>query len=221
MKTLERPAKKTATRAATPFDMQASGVPGWLSCSIWQTPPSFPNRSRCQADVLEAEKTEASLIVREYRRTEELYALHDINARQHALDDLNPMKKLDPAQRQAINREIVSCDHQQFLVAIHQFRELRKSAEDLAKTILGRLVKSFDDELNERALEAEERLTKDFIPLKNGNDWECWRQPFVTNCHSWREVCRNALKNLNAENSIGAIQWLATTEENTPSVPWI
>jgi hypothetical protein len=217
---LEKPVKKSA-KAQTPFDAQAAGVPGWLSCKIWNTPPSFPNRSRCADVVLEHEKTEAALIVREYRKAEQLAADNDLGARQSKLEDMNPMKKLAPEQRQAIQKEIQSCDRQQFLVAITELRELRESAADLAKTILQRLIVSFDEDLNDRALEAEGRLMKDGIALQNQGDWELWRMPFVVNAHSWREVCRNAFRNINGENAVGAIQWLATDEENVPSVPWM
>jgi hypothetical protein len=223
MKTLERPTPKKAMRAQTPFHYEAEGVPGWLGCELWSTPPSYPNRSRCQRDVLDAERKEAARIVDEYREAEKLSADNDLSWRQKQLYDhsLNPAKKLTPEQCQAIQVEMISCDHQKWLSAQSQLRELRGVAGDLARTILERLAKSFDAELQERALEAESRLTADFIPLQNGQDWELHHSPDVVKRHCWRELAKNAIRYLNQENSIGAIQWLATSEEHVPNVPWI
>lgn len=222
---LEKPAapkKSDAPKCATPFHFQASGVPGWLGCPpIWSTPPSYPSRIRCQRDVLPEEFKEATLLVAAFREAEEIAAANDLNARQNKLDDQNPMKKLSPVERQQVQEEIRNCNHAEFLVALQQMREYRDVACDLAKTILGRLVQGFNEELNERAWAAEERLAQDFIPFLNQGNWELHRQPDVVARHAWRELCRNALRYLSHENSIGSIQWLATQEENTPSVPWI
>jgi len=54
--------------------------------------------------------------------------------------------------------------------------ELRVDASELAKTILQRLIQSFDEELNVVALAAKARLTERGIPLANPDrsDWELW-----------------------------------------------
>jgi hypothetical protein len=220
--TLEKPAAKTSS-PKTPFHFEARGVPGWLSCELWSTPPSYPSREHCQRVVLDAERQEGERIVAEYREAEKLSADNDLSWRQKQLYDhsLNPAKKLTPEECQQIQREMITCDHQQWLVAQAQLRELRETAGDLARTILERLVKSFDDELQDRAVEAESRLAEDSIPLQNGDSWELWRVPSVVNRHCWRELARNAIRYLNFENSIGCVQWLATDEQGCPNVPWI
>jgi hypothetical protein len=198
---------------------------------------------RCQADVLEAEKAEAVKMIAEYREAETLHATNDIAARNHKLEESgavitpadvirgrnpgicpgggNPMKRLTLEERLAIEAELKACDHQQFLVACSQLQELRESAVDLAKTILGRLVKSFDAELAKAALEAEARLETIGLPIGNHAYWELHHNPELLARHSWREMARNAIRNLNMENSIGSVQWLATTEATTQSVPWV
>lgn len=223
---LEKPAPKKAAspRPATPFHYEASGVPGWLGCPpIWKTPPSFPSRIRCQRDVLNDEREAAAGIVSLYRGNEKIASDHDLGMRQNRLDEsaINPMRRLTPLEIQTIRKEMVSCDHQQHIIAQSELNELRESAADLASLILQRLIISFDEELNERAWEAEDRLTKDFIPLKNGDDYGLWRMPDVVNRHAWREIARNWLKNLSHENSVGAIQWLASSEEHVPQPSWM
>jgi hypothetical protein len=231
---------KKSLRPMTPFPaVSGKIVPGWLSCPpLWSAPPSFPTRARCQKVVLDAEREEAEKLVREYRAAEQLSAANDINLRQHKLDEGgpvlvshsmfgsvvgggNPRKQLSIEERLALQKEIHSCNHETFLIAEATLRELRESALDLAKVILPRLVQSFDAELNERALRVEEELTEDLIPLQNGSDYELWHRSDVIARHAWRELARNAANNLNVENAIGCIQFLCTSEENTPAVPWL
>jgi hypothetical protein len=192
--------------------------------SIWSTPPSYPNRSRCQREVLDAEKAEGARIVAEYRAAEQLAAENDLGARQSKLEDsaINPYKKLSPVEIQTLQEEIRQCNHGEYLVALQQQRELRDTAADLAKTILARLVKSFDEELRETAWQFEEQLAKDFIPLSNhaGDDFEAWHTPHVVARHAWRELAKSALRNMSAENAVGSIQFLATSEERVPLFPW-
>jgi hypothetical protein len=250
MKTvLERPKKSAAAlsekrksaksaqppKAKTPFDMTASGAPGWLSCSIWSSPPSYPSRQRCQRDVLSLEFQEALKIVSEYREAEALFAANDISVRQHKLEESvpvvaqpngwilsgNPMRRLTFEERFALQKEVEGCDHDKYLAAEAKLRELRKTAADLAKTVLGRLVKSFDAELNAAAIEAENRLAEIGLPLKNGNDFELHRHADILCRHSWREVSKSALRNLNLENAVGTCQWLCTFEEGVPGVSWL
>ena len=100
-------------------------------------------------------------------------------------------------------------------------RELRETALDLAKIILSRLLKSFDEELSALACEAEGRLAEDFIPLQNQGDWELHHMPEILYRHSWREIIRNWSKNICPENGVAAIQWLATSEEHVPQLSWV
>jgi hypothetical protein len=240
MKTAVLEITKKSPRPATPFPaVSGKPVPGWLSCPpLWPSPPSFPSRARCQRDVLDSEREEAERIVAEYREAEKLSADNDIALRQHQLDDAappmvnssefghiigggNPMKQLTIEQRLALQKEIRECNHEAFLAAEANLCELRQVALDMAKVILQRLTESFDAELSERALRVEADLTEDLIPLRNGADYELWRRSDVIARHSWRELARNAARNLNHENSVGCIQWLCTSETETPTVPWV
>jgi hypothetical protein len=208
MKTAVLEITKKSPRPATPFPaVSGKPVPGWLSCPpLWPSPPSFPSRARCQRDVLDSEREEAERIVAEYREAEKLSADND-------------MKQLTIEQRLALQKEIRECNHEAFLAAEANLCELRQVALDMAKVILQRLTESFDAELSERALRVEADLTEDLIPLRNGADYELWRRSDVIARHSWRELARNAARNLNHENSVGCIQWLCTSETETPTVP--
>ena len=223
-KLLERPAAKKSVRPQTPFHYEATGpYRAWLACPpLWNT-PVFPSRERCQREVLDAERVEAERIIREYREAEKTSADNDLGWRQKQLYDhsLNPAKRLTAEQCQMIHREMLTCDGMKFELAQVQMRALQETAGDLARTILERLIKSFDEELLARTVEAEQRLIDDGIPLQTGQDWELWRDPSLLRRHCWREVTKNAIRYLNPENTIGCVQWLATSEENTPNVPWI
>ena len=155
--------------AQTPLDVRASGTPGWLGCELWGAPPSFPSRARCQREVFDAERAETDRIVFEYRVNEKLLADNDLGARQNALaeHDRNPFKKLSPERHQQVLRELQTIDHEQYLVAASNLRALRQQALELASTILTRLAKSFDDELQAVAIAAEQRLEEASIPLHN------------------------------------------------------
>ena len=218
--TLERRPKTLATKAKTPFDAVASGTPGWLGCELWGSPLSFPTRARCAAEVLDVEKAETARIVREYRENEKLLADNDLGARQNALSehDTNPFKRLSPERHQQVLREMASINHEQYLAAASNLRALREQALELAQTILSRLVQSFDAELQTSAISAEQRLEQAEIPLSNPSrtDWELWHQNEVIYRHSWRELCRNKLANLDVNNAVGVCQWMASDETGVP-----
>jgi hypothetical protein len=248
---LEKPApKKATTKARTPFYEAKSAASGWLGCPpIWSTPPDYPSRSRCQSVVLDTERQEAERIVAEYRKAEKLSAANDLNWRQSQLH--NSSKGLTGEQAQQILREMLKGESKDFMAAQAQLRELRDAAIDLATTILSRLVKSFDAELQKRAIENEQRLERCGVPLSNSlawqqwnrirsertstilivqtplppepvtEDYELWHDPATLIPHSWRELARNALRNLDSTNAIGAVQWLATSEEHVPNVEWV
>ena len=218
MKTIERPAAKKSPKAHTPFPPSKKSIPGFLGNALWSAPPSYPPRTRCQKDVLDIEREEAARIISEYRENEKLAADNDLTSRNDALwhAEHNEMRKLPPVEKQRIQREITQCNHRDFLVAQSRLNELKVDAADLAKTILGRLIKSFDVELNDRAWEAEERLVADFIPLHNGDSWELWNSSEILFRHSWRAVVRHKLGQPDHSIAVGTIQWLCTTEERVP-----
>ena len=149
---------------------------------------------------------------------------NDLAVRQNALveNDRNPFKKLSPERHQQILRELQSIDRQKYLIADSNMRQLRQQASDLASTILTRLAKSFDVELQEVAIAAEQRLEEAGIPLSNPSrtDWELWHLNEVIYRHAWREIARNRIENLDLSAAIGACQWLASDEANVPFV-WV
>ena len=185
---VKKPAPKTV-KCKTPFLERNGDDRHYLGNPRWATPPSLPRRERCWRDVLDAERAEGLRLVAVFRQNEELERENDIGAitgRITQLDGSRMPAHHDEAQNLRAKRE--KCDHQQWLIAVSNLRELRASAYDLSKVILERLVDSFNDELNGVALDAEKRLTDAGIPLSNpeGNDWELWHSVEVTWRHSWK-----------------------------------
>ena len=104
-------------------------------------------------------------------------------------------------------------------MAQNYLAELRIDAAELSKEILTKLVESFDAELQEVAVAAEERLKASGITLCKQGDFELWHMTEVTYRHSWREIARHKLQQFDhsaADIAIGCIQWLCTDEDGVP-----
>ena len=101
-------------------------------------------------------------LIAEYRRQEALSALHDIDGRAVALEKPHAVRGVGA---ELLRREMAACNHDVYLSAQAKLAELREEALRLITPIAKRLVKSFADELNDVAVEAEGRLNKSGLPV--------------------------------------------------------
>jgi hypothetical protein len=94
---------------------------------------------------------------------ESIAAANDIESRQSELG------RLKGIGAELMKREISRCDHMKFIEAQDKLGELRKEPFGLVEPIFKRLVKSLDDELNQVARDAEQRLDAAGLSVRNGD----------------------------------------------------
>ena len=116
--------------------------------------------------VVSPQEAEAGVeLIAEYRAQESISAANDIESRQKELTRIHGI----PAE--LLKRDIAKCDHLKFIEAQEKLTALRKEALALVSPIFKRLVKSLDDQLNETAVGAEQRLSVAGLPVRNGDSW--------------------------------------------------
>ena len=216
------PTKTEVKKAQTPFSEQAGGPGrGWLNNPRWPTLPQGhnPPRDRVQRDVGDAEKKQASDIIKRYRETEELARQHDADQRQNDLHRLGDSGK-HGFERARLRKEIEACDLETFLNAQTRLRELKGEAEKVVVIILRRLIASFDAELQENAIEEETRLQSQGFPIldEHNGTWMLHSFPIISCLHARRESCRNLLQQFEVKRrgedlAIATLQFIATDDD--------
>ena len=221
-------ATKTSSKITTDLsercDVNARGK--WLGIARLTRLPDtgFPPRETAQLVVTDVEKLAGEKIISEYRAAETVAEKHDADRISRDLDRLggNGAHGFDRAD---LRKELGQCDRQTFLDAEQKMTELRDQAIALVKPILERLVDQFDTELTEVALAREAELAKLGAPLfidkldTRGvaiREYPLHDDPVVTALQCRREVARRTSIVLNRETSIGACQWLTSSEQGVP-----
>jgi hypothetical protein len=204
-------ATKTKTKAETPF----SGKPGWE----WNRVPQggVPTRTRSQSIVSEGEAKAGEKLIAEYRAQQAIFEEHDIDGKSAVLAKSYQFPSLSGYEQEMLRRSIAAADHGKHLAAQARLAELRKEAFELVKPIFKRLIESLDDELNDSALEAEQRLDRAGVPVRNGDEWMLHNDAVCKALWS----CRNLVEKTfcavaESGDGIAAVQWYCTSEEHTP-----
>jgi hypothetical protein len=173
-------------------------------------PCGQPTRERCQSIVTQ-EETEAGVkLIVAYRQWETQAASNCIESRQHELT------RLKGINAELMKREISRCDPVKFVEGQDKLAELRKEAFELVEPIFKRLAKSLNDELNETAIAAEERMERAGLPVKNGDSWMLHGDAICQAIWSRRHIAERTLSELTVDSAIGATQWLTSNEEGAP-----
>ena len=124
--------------------------------------------------------------------------------------------RLKSIPAELMKRDIAKCDHVKFIEAQEKLTALRKEALALVSPIFKRLVKSLDDQLNETAIGAEQRLAAAGLPVRNGEAWLLHDDALCKAVWSCRHIAERTLAELSPENAIGATQWFCSDEEDVP-----
>ena len=204
-------ATKTASsrKPETPFNQ-----PTWP----WNHVPlaGTPTRQRCQSVVADDEASTGTELVSFFRLQEVVSSDNNIESRTHKLNNSYRIKTMSGVEQENLRREITKCDHEKFVAAQAKLAALRKEAFELVQPIVKRLVKSLSDELNDAALDAEQRLDRAGLPIKDGAVWMLHSDAVCRALWSCRFRAEVLLTELSPENSIATVQYFLTSEQNTP-----
>jgi hypothetical protein len=205
---------QSSPKCETPF-----AAPVWE----WNRIPTagIPTRIRAQSVVTANEAKAGAELIGAYRLQERIATDNDIEGRQLWLDREQRVRMVTGVEMQKMRAEMASCDHGKFLDAQEKLRELRETAFRLVEPIFRRLIQSYDSELIETARDAEHRLDKAGLPIRNGNSWLLHSD--VTSLALWS--CRHAAERTYAEiqthrDGIGCVQYFCTDESGVPFT-WI
>jgi hypothetical protein len=174
----------------------------------------FAPRERCQSVSTPGEREAAVRLVKAVRDAEAISALNDIDSRQRELD--RPLGRVKGVGAELLRREMSACDHDAFLAAQAELAKLRGEALALIKPFLKRLVASFDEALNASAIEAEQRIKAEGIPLIIGNAWTLHSDGVCLTLWFRRVKASKLLSEITADTAVGAVQFFLTSEEHTP-----
>ena len=81
---------------------------------------------------------------------------------------------------------------------------------------LKRLVASFDEALNASAMEAENRIEAEALPICDGKSWTLHSDRVCRALWFRRVKAEKTLAEIEPNNSVGAVQYFLTNEEHTP-----
>jgi hypothetical protein len=203
-------ATKTQPRPETPF-LQ----PKWL----WNYIPQggIPSRTRCQGLATPQEREAGANLMAEYRKWEDIAAANHIEGKTEKLNQSYRIKTMSGVEQENLRREIQRCDHRKYLEAEAKLAELRKEALAMAQPLFKRLIKGFDDELNDAALAAEQRLDRNGIPLKQGDEWALHDDAICKALWSCRQIAEKTRVEVGQTgDGIGSVQWFLTDEDGVP-----
>jgi hypothetical protein len=198
-----------APKPETPFGAK---VP-WA----WNEVPTAgtPTRPRCQRIANDDERKAAARLISEYRAAEEISRDNDIEGRTHRLNQSYRIHTMSGVEQEHLRREIAKADNAKFTEAETRLAELREEAFLLIVPVFRRLIASLDGELNENALESEQRLDRAGIPVKDGGEWALHGDMLC--CALWSQR-RTAEKTFDAfqehRDGVSAAQYLCTEEDS-------
>ena len=158
----------------------------------------------------DAEREAGVKLIADYRASESTVLSNDIESRQHALT------RLKGIPLELMKREIAACDFDKWTQAQAEVDRLRKEALELAETIFKRLIKSLDDQINETAIAAEQRLIDAGLPLRNGDSWLLHDDSLCRALWSQGRIADRTLAELTPDNAVGCIQWFCSGEPDVP-----
>jgi hypothetical protein len=123
----------------------------------------FPARERIHELVSDIERAKADELISEYRASEESARLNDLHAFGETIARCEREGTFVEAQAARQGRD--KADHEKFLKAQDNLRQLRERASDQILPILARLLDTFTEELDAAAIEREASLMQLGIPL--------------------------------------------------------
>jgi hypothetical protein len=176
----------------------------------------IPTRTRCHSVVADDEASTGLELVAFYRVQELISSDNNIETKSDKLNQSFRVKTLSGVEQENLRREISKCDNEKYLAAEAKLAALRTEAFELVQPIVKRLVKSLSDELNDAALDAEQRLDKAGLPIRAGASWLLHDDAICKALWSCRFKAEVLLTELSVENSIGVVQFFLTDEEHTP-----
>jgi hypothetical protein len=122
-------------------------------------------------------------------------------------------------EQENLRREIAAADHRKYLDAEAKLLELRKDALAMAQPLFKRLIGGLDNELNDAAFAAEQRLDRSGIPIKQGDEWTLHDDATCKALWSCRQIAEKTRVAIveNGDDGVGSVQCFLTDE---PAVPF-
>jgi hypothetical protein len=198
-------------KAETPFPAK---VPWAWNESIMA---GQPTRQRAQSVVGDDERKTGCELIAAYRLQERISADNDVESRQHWLDKEQRLRMVTGVELQKMRAEMVLCDNAKFLDAQAKLRELRETAFRLVEPIIRRLIQSYDSELSQVACEAEARLDRTGLPIRQGTEWMLHGDSTCRAIWSCRHSVERTLDALSEHHDgIGSAQYFCTDEVGVP-----
>jgi hypothetical protein len=202
--------KTQTSKPETPFK-----APTWP----WNYVPQggVPTRTRSQSVVSAEESKAGEKLIAAYREQEAISEANDIEGRTHRLNQSYRIKTMSGVEQENLRREIMACDHSKYLEVEAKLAELRKEALVMAQPLFRRLIKSLDDELNDVALVAEQRLDRNGIRLKHGEVWTLHDDATCKALWSCRQIAeKTRVAIVENGDGVGSVQWFLIDEPGVP-----
>jgi hypothetical protein len=191
-------------------------------------PGGVPSRDRCQSASSPKEREQATELLAEVRRQEEISRANDIAGMSDELAKLSreSQNAIGGVEGEMKRRAIRAADPGKYEAAQAQLAQLRQEALDLVTPVLRRVLVDYSESLAEAAVAAEARLEANGLPIRdrskvtinspNADTWVLHDDAVCRALWSCRVKIKKTLFGLQSDNAVGAVQYFLTNEEHTP-----